>query len=121
MDGLEDMTIELLAQHSDKEKMARAVSCRIVDLIRLSIHPEKLSNVFEKLGLFMAVKNHWSVKEIELSALIQQYTLRNIDSHDLEVYQIEVSKDRKNGFQKINNSFLNKAEKNGFIWSPSLS
>lgn len=121
MDGLAEISIELLAKHSDKEKIAIAVSCRIVDLIRLSIHPEKLSVVFEKLGLFMVVKNHWSMKEIELSALIQQYVLRNIDSHDLEVYQIEVSKDRKNGFQKLNTSFLVKAPKDMLVWGPKLN
>ncbi|MCE9517947.1 hypothetical protein K8Q96_03025 [Candidatus Nomurabacteria bacterium] len=121
MDGLSDLTISVLAKHSDKEKIASIVSSRINDYLRLSVHPYNLYNVFKNLGLTTGVKNNASNKEIELSALIQHYVLRNVDSHDLECWQIGISKDRKEGYEKLNHSFLSKCEKNQWIWSPVMN
>lgn len=121
MDSISDHSLNFLAQHSDKEKIARILSARIQDLIELGIHPIQLANLFEKLGMSDVPMKTASNKEIEIAALTKQYILRNIDSHKLGVYQITVSKDRKNGFEKLNNSFVSKAEKNWLIWSPEMN
>lgn len=121
LDGLSDLTISVLAKHSDKEKIARIVSARINDYLKLSVHPYNLSNLFKNLGLTTGVKHNASNREIELSALIQHYVLRNIDSHDLDCWKIGVSKDRKEGYEKLNHSFLSKCEKNQWIWSPVMN
>ncbi len=117
-DYFSKMKIETLAKHSDKERMARIASARIEDYIKMAAHPKKLSNLFQNLGLFTATRNRWSTKEIELAALIQQYTLRNIDAHDMRVYQSEVCTDRKQGFTELNKSFLTKVHDDLLIWSP---
>ena len=78
-------------------------------------------NLFEKLGMSDVPMKTASNKEIEIASLAKQYILQNIDSHILEVYQITVCKDVQNGFKKLNNSFITKAEKNMVIWSPQLS
>ncbi len=121
MDSISDHSLTFLAQHSDKEKIARILSARIQDLIELGIHPIQLANLFEKLGMNDIPMKTASNKEIEIASLAKQYILRNIDSHTLEVYQSTVCKDVKNGFNKLNNSFMIKAEKNMLIWSPQLS
>ncbi len=121
MDSISDHSLTFLAQHSDKEKIARILSARIQDLIELGIHPIQLANLFEKLGMSDVPMKTASNKEIEIASLAKQYVLRNIDSHILEVYQITACKDVQNGFKKLNNSFMAKAEKNMLIWSPQLS
>jgi hypothetical protein len=121
MDSISDHSLTFLAKHSDKEKIARILSARIQDLIELGIHPIKLINLFEKLGMSDVPMKTASNKEIEIASLAKQYILQNIDSHILEVYQITVCKDVQNGFKKLNNSFITKAEKNMVIWSPQLS
>lgn len=116
-----EATIEMLARHSDKEKVARIVSTRIEDYVQMAVHPKKLSKLFQNLGLFTAVRNNWSSKEIELAALIQQYTLRSLDAHDMRVYQTEVCADRVPGFNDLNKSFLTKVEDNMLVWDLKLS
>jgi hypothetical protein len=74
--------------------------------------------MLEKLGLFTATRNNWGAKEIELSALIQQYTLRSLDAHDMRVYQSITCEDMKTGFEKLNKSFLTKVPDNMLVWSP---
>lgn len=113
-----EVTIEVLAKHSDKERMARIASTRLVDYIAVGTHPKQLAYMLEKLGLFTATRNNWGAKEIELSALIQQYTLRNLDTHDMRVYQSITCEDRKTGFEKLNKSFLTKVHDNMLVWSP---
>jgi len=115
--GFAGVTIEMLARHSDKEKIARTVSSRIVDYLNLAIHPRQLSKILQNLGLFTAVRNNWSNKEIELSALIQQYILRDVSAHDLGVYQTIVCEDKKKGFEELNQSFLTKVHNDMLVWS----
>ena len=113
--------IELFAKYSRTDLIASYIAGKVVDLMKFGIHPQELAKLFSNLGLYTSTKNNWSDKELELSALIQQYILRHVDSHTLEVYQMVVCQDKKQGFSKLNNSFLAKAEKNMLIWSPSLS
>jgi hypothetical protein len=115
------LTMLNITEHSDHQKIARFISARITDEMRLGIHPKQLSNIFKNFGLFYATQNNWSAEEIALSAMIQQYVLRNIDSHDLEVYEIRFREDKKQGLGELNSSFLMKAEKNGFIWDLKLN
>ncbi len=113
----DEVTIEMLARHSDIEKIARIVSVRIYDCIKLAVHPKKLSKIVQKLGLFAPARNNWSDKEIQLAALIQQYILRNLDAHDLKVYQSEVCENVKSGFTELNKTFLTKVHDDMLVWS----
>lgn len=115
------LTMINITDHSDHQKIARLISARITDEMRLGIHPKQLSNIFKNLGLFYATQNNWSNEEIALSAMIQQYVLRNIDSHDIEVYEIRFREDKKQGLEELNRSFLMKAEKNGLILNLELN
>ncbi len=119
--GFAEVTIEMLARHSDKEKIARIVSSRITDYLQLAIHPKKLSKILQNLGLFTAVTNKWSTKEIELAALIQQYILRDVSAFDLDVYQSVVSEDKKEGFAELNKSFLTRVHDDMLVWSLKLN
>lgn len=121
IEDFSELKIENITAHSDHQKIARFISSRITDELKLGIHPRQLNNIFQNLGLFTTTRNHWSDKEIALSATIQQYVLRNIDSHDLEVYQIRFSEDPKKGLEELNKSFIVKAEKNGLIWDMKLN
>ena len=119
--GLDEVKIKLLATHSDKQKIARMVSDRIKEYLRMAVHPMQLSRVFENLGLYTHRRDEWTEKEIELSALIKQYVLQYIDRHDLEVWNAEVCADKKPGYERINKSFLVKAEDNMLVWSPNFN
>jgi hypothetical protein len=114
------LTMVNITEHSNHQKIARLISARIIDEMRLGIHPKQLSNIFKNLGLFYATQNNWSNEEIALSAMIQQYVLRSIDSHDLKVYEIHFSENKKQGLEELNRSFLMNAENNGLIWDLKL-
>lgn len=118
MDGIGNITIEVLEKHSDKKKIASIVSARISDCLEIAVHPAKLVKIFENLSLFTTTKNNQSDKAIELSALIQQYVLRNVDSYDVDVWNIQVCEDKKKGYILLNQSFLAKVKKNMTVWSP---
>jgi hypothetical protein len=118
LDGLYNLPISTLVTHSDKKKIARIVSARICDYLQMAVHPGRLTALFENLGLFTSVKTDVTDKEIELSALIQHYVLTNVDSHDVDIWNIHVCKDKKSGYEKLNQSFLVKARNNMLIWSP---
>ncbi len=116
-DRFHEITIETLARHSDVEKMARIASSRIEDYIYMAVHPKKLSQIFQKLGLFTAVRNNWGSKELQLAALIQQYVIRNLHAHDLRVYQTVVCEDKASGFEELNKSFITKVHDDMLVWS----
>jgi hypothetical protein len=116
-----EMTIQVLATHSDKEKMARIVSARIYEYIKQAIHPKKLSKTFQKLGLFTTVRNNWGNTEIELAALIQQYLLHSLDAHDLRVYHSAVCDDKICGFEELNELFVPKVKDDMFTMNLQLN
>lgn len=118
MDGLHDLKIETLAKHSDKSRIASIVSSRISDYLKMGVDPSTLYRVFENLRLNPAVRQNWNEKEVELSALIQQFVLQNEDSHDLMLWNKTVLNDKKQGLQKMQASFLVKVRKDMTVWSP---
>jgi hypothetical protein len=119
--SFEEITIDALVRHSDGKKVARMVSSRICDYIKLAIHPGKLSKIFQNLNLFTYYSNEISDKEVELSALIKHYTLSNLDTHNMNVYQSQVCEDKEGGFEQLNKSFLTKVENKMLVWSSHLN
>lgn len=117
MDGLESLTITTLAKHSDKSRIASIVSARISDYLKMGVDPRRLYKVFENLQLNPIARHNWNEKEIELSALIQQFILQNEDSYDLMLWNEIVIGDKKSGLEKIQNSFLTKVKKNTLVWT----
>ncbi len=117
-DGVDQITIELLARHSQKERIARVMAARIREYLYMGAHPEKIVRLFQNLGLFDGPKKVEDIKQIELSALIKHYALQEIEVHELRCYQTTLFEDQRNGLQKLNKSFLTKAGDSMLIWGP---
>ncbi len=121
MDGLEDLTITALAKHSDKRWIASIVSARIADYLKMGVDPTKFFKLLENLKLNPTVRENWNEKEVELSALIQQYVLQNQDQEDLKLWNKTVLGDKKSGLENMQTSFLVKAKKSPWILDLNLS
>lgn len=119
MEGLEyphQITIELLAQHSDKQKIARIMAQRIYEYITMGAHPDKLIKVFKSLGLSGATTK--SDEEIMLVALIKDYVQKNISRTDLANYHSILMSDKSAGLSRLNTTFLVQTKKASFVYSP---
>jgi hypothetical protein len=116
-DYVGQITVAVLAKHSDKNRMARIMASRISDYLEMGAHPDCLARLFKNLGLHDGPKKAED-KEIELSALIKHYVNNSIEVFDLKKYQGTISADKAQGLSKINNSFLVKAGDSMLVWSP---
>ncbi len=120
LEGLEyphQITIALLAQYSDKEKIARIISSRIREYLAIGAHPQQLARLFENLGLYDETKKG-DTREIEIAALIKYYVLEDVSRTDLSNYRSTLTSDKVRGLERLNMSFIMKAKKSSFVWSP---
>jgi hypothetical protein len=115
-DHVRDITIDLLARHSEKERIARVMAARIREYLYMGAHPQKIVRLFENLGLYDGPKIA-ETKKNELSALIKHYALQDIEVHELRCYQSIIFEDQRSGLQKLNKSFLTKAGDSMLIWN----
>jgi|GEM_PF-3300232 len=120
LEGLEyphQITINLLAQYSDKEKIARIMASRIREYLAIGAHPHHLAKLFESLALYDGSKKG-TTREIEVAALIKHYVLEDVSRNDLSNYQSTLASDTAKGLERLNMSFIVKAKKCSFLWNP---
>ena len=121
MDSFSEHDIAFVAEHSDKERMAAIIAHRFCDLLKAVSHPEAIVSIASKYGLYGSIRINATNREIELSALAQNIILRNIDSHDLQAWQMSFLRPTLAAQNNLNKSFLAKVEKNTVVWDLKLN
>lgn len=112
--------ISTLVKHSDQSRIARLVVGRILEYLEFGVSPWSLSVLFERLGLDNSGK--LTDEEALLVIKIKQLLHEAIDDFCLNRYYRTATLDAKEGFGKLNKSFLvENVRKNGFVMDLQLS